>query len=81
MKVLNGYVVVEPDKPEEKTSSGILLAEKIKSYPPYGTVKHVAPEIIDIKPGDRVVYKVYASVDIEGDLAVVPYSGIIAILE
>lgn len=71
-------MAIEPDKPKEKTESGLLLAEQIKTYPPTGTVRHVAKGISEIKPGDRVVYKVYASVDIEDNLAVIPFSGVVA---
>lgn len=80
MKLLHDFVSIEPDKPEEKTKSGLLLAEQIKTYPPYGTVKYVAKGITDVKPGDRVIYKVYQSVDIEGDLVVIPLAGLIAVL-
>lgn len=80
MKMLHDYVAIEPDKPEEKTASGLLLAEQIKTYPPFGTVKHVGKNITEIKPGDRVIYKVYASVDIKDNLAVIPISGVIAVL-
>jgi co-chaperonin GroES (HSP10) len=80
MKLLHDYVAVEPDKPEEKTSSGLLLQEQVKTYPPTGTVRHVASNISDIKAGDRIVYKVYASVDINDGLAIVPLSGVIALL-
>lgn len=79
MKMLHDYVAIEPDRPPEKTAGGLLLAEQIKTYPPFGTVRHVGPGISDIKPGDRVCYKVYASVDIEDNLAVIPYDGVIAL--
>lgn len=78
MNLLHDFVAIEPDKPEEKTDSGLLLAKQIKTYPPYGTVRHVAKGIPDLKPGDRVIYKVYASVDVKDNLAVIPYDGIIA---
>lgn len=78
MDLLHDYIAIEPDKPSEATESGILLVKQINTYPPTGTVRHVAAGISDLKSGDRVVYKVYASVDIEDDLAVIPYDGIIA---
>lgn len=80
MKLLHDYLAIEPDKPDEKTESGLYLQKQINTYPPYGTVKHVAKNITDIKVGDRVVYKVYASVDLSKDLAIVPYEGVIALL-
>lgn len=80
MRLLHDYIAIENDKHESTTKSGLHLASAIKTYPPTGTVKHVAATVKDIKVGDRVLYKVHASVDIEGDLQVVPYSGVIAIL-
>lgn len=82
MRLLHDYVAVRADKPEEKTQSGILLpSSRLKTFPPYGTVTEVAKGITDVKPGDRVLYKVYASVDIDEDVAVMPISGIIAVIK
>lgn len=80
MNLLHDYVAIEPDKPDEKTASGFLLAEQIKTYPPTGIVRHVADGITGVKVGARVVYKVYASIDIEDGLVVIPISGVIATL-
>jgi len=80
MQLLHDNITIIPDRPEEKTSSGILLSEQIKTYPPTGVVKEVAPNITEVKPGDKVWYKVYSSVDLDDNTAVVPISAIIAIL-
>jgi co-chaperonin GroES (HSP10) len=82
MQLLHDYVAIEVDHPPEKTEGGLYLHRQIKTYPPTGTVRHVAANISDIKVGDRVVYKVYASIDIdvEDGLAIVPYDGVIATL-
>lgn len=81
MKLLHDYVAIKPDKPEEKTESGLYLQEEVKTYPPFGTIEAVSSSITNLKKGDRVLYKVYASVDINKDLAVVPYECVIAILD
>lgn len=81
MKVFYPYIVVEPEKPPEKTASGIHLAEQIKTYPPYAKVIQVPEEVDEISPGDRVIYKVYTAVDIDDDLAVVPLEAIIGIAD
>lgn len=79
-QLLHDYIAVEVDKVEEKTSSGLYIKEQINTYPPHGTVMSVAPGVKIVKVGDRINYKVYASVDIDDGVAVIPESGIIAIL-
>lgn len=81
MKMFHDYVAIEPDKPEERTASGLHLAQQIKTYPPTGTVRFKAPGVDQVAVGDRVVYKVYASVDVSDDLAVVPFSAVIGVLD
>lgn len=81
MKMFHDYIAIEPDKPEERTPSGLHLSQQIKTYPPTGIVRYVADSITQVKPGDRVVYKVYASVDVKDDLAVVPWSAIVGLLD
>lgn len=80
MNLLHDYVAIEPEKPAEKTKGGILLAEQIKTYPPFGKVLAVATNITEIKPGDRVIYKVYASIDVDENTVVIPISGVIGTL-
>ena len=80
MNLLHDYVAIEPDKPEEKTASGFLLAEQVKTYPPTGIVRHVADGITEVKVGQKVIYKVYGSVDIQDNLAVLPLDGVIGII-
>ena len=78
--MLNGYVAVKPDPPEEKSKSGLFLAEQVKTYPPYGTILAIPEGFTGAKVGDRVQYKVYASVDLDDETAVVPSEGIVAII-
>jgi len=78
--LLHDYIAVKVDPVEEKTASGLYLHEQIKTYPPQGVVTHIAMGVVGVKVGDRVQFKVYASVDIAKDLVVVPQSGLIAVL-
>lgn len=78
--LLHDYVAIKVDKPVEVTASGLHIAKQIKTYPQTGTVTEVAIGVSGIQRGDRVQYKVYASVDLDEDTAIIPASGIIAIL-
>jgi co-chaperonin GroES (HSP10) len=82
MKLLHDYVAIKPDKIEEKTKSGIYMAEAVKTYPPNGKVVDLGEMLggSGINIGDRVQYKVYASVDLDDETVVVPYSGIVRVL-
>lgn len=81
IELLHDYVAIKVDEIKDRTASGILLAEQIKTYPSTGIVTHVAKDVKTIKPGNRVEFKVYASTDIDERLTVIPYSGIIAVIK
>ena len=66
MRVLGDRVLIEADKPREKTDSGLLIAEDWKSLPPLGTVLEVGKEVKEVKKGDRVLFERYAAVILEG---------------
>lgn len=59
-------IIIETDKPKEKTDFGLLLNEDWKSLLPTGTVLAVGPGVLDVRPGDRVVFERYASIILEG---------------
>lgn len=81
MKLLHGLVQIKPELPPEKTESGILLvSNSLKELPPIGEVVGVAKEITDIKVGDRVVYSVYAGVELDEETVLVPYKSVMAVL-
>lgn len=60
MKVLYDRVVIIPDKIEEKTKSGIILAPMTQEKPSTGVVYTTGPGIdkiiITCKKGDRVMF-------------------------
>lgn len=81
MKMLHNYIAVTPFKPPEKTANGLLLSQQIKTYPPIGVIKFLPKGISDLKVGNKVLYKVYASVDIDEDTVIVPYTSVVAVME
>lgn len=81
MKLLHDLVQIKPDKPPEKTESGILLVSNaLKELPPTGEITGVSNNIADIKVGDRVIYAVYMGLEIDDETVLVPYKGVMAIL-
>lgn len=62
MKPLRDIILIEPDKPPEKSAAGLYIVEEWKSLPPSGTVKAVGPEVTKVKPGDRVIFERYGSI-------------------
>lgn len=82
MQPLKDLVLIEADKPKEKTASGIYITEDWKTLPPMGTVKAVGPEVKDQSlVGKRVLFERYASVILEGQDRLCKESCILAILE
>lgn len=70
-KVLSDRVLVEPEKIEKKTQSGIIIPDIAKEKPIKGTVIQVGPgrkdEPMMLKEGDKVLYVKYAGVEISVD--------------
>ena len=66
LKPLKDRIVAVVEKPLEKTASGILLGEA-KEKPAYAVVESVGPEVKEVKKGDKVVYKEYATTAIKVD--------------
>ena len=76
IKPLHDYVLLEKVKEEEKTESGIILTTKeAKDEPSHGVVVAVGPGKvedgktveIEVKAGDRVIYKKYSGTEIKED--------------
>lgn len=61
-KILWDIVAIKVDPVENKTASGLLLAEEWKTLPQTGTVIGVGPEVTEIKAGDRIAFNRYASI-------------------
>jgi chaperonin GroES len=71
---LAGYVLVEPDKAQKKTDSGIYLPDSHDEKPQQGTVlavgdtwetEHGASIKCPVKKGDTVIYKKWGGNDVK----------------
>ena len=51
------YVVVQLEKSENKTASGLYLPDSAKEKPKTAKVVAVGSAVEVVKPGDRVIYK------------------------
>lgn len=94
LKPLGDHVIVKPSKPEEVTKSGIILPSNSNEKPEQGEVIAVGPGKanedgdgrlpMDVKVGDRVVFKKYAPDEIKIDdeeVYVLSADDIIAVIE
>jgi len=71
MKPLGSRVVIKKLEAEEKTQGGIILAGGAKEKPQTAEVVAVGPgtkdEVMEVKPGDKVVFSKYAGTDVKYD--------------
>ena len=92
LKPLGDRVVLKQCDAEEKTKSGIILAAKSQEKPQEAEVIAVGPGgmidgkeiIMQVKPGDKVVYSKYAGTEIKlnsEEYIIVKQSDILAVLE
>lgn len=93
VKPLMGYVLVEPQEAETKTSSGIILPETAQEKPAQGKVLAVGDDLVlengkvvkaPVKVGDMVVYKKWGGDEIKAEgkeLKLVKFDDLMAILE
>ncbi|HDL50841.1 MAG TPA: co-chaperone GroES [Firmicutes bacterium] len=93
LKPIGDKIVVEPEKEEEVTKSGIVLPDTAKEKPQKGKVVAVGPgKILDngerspmeIKEGDTVIYSKYAGTEVKIDdkeYLILSQRDILAILE
>ncbi|HQJ56796.1 MAG TPA: co-chaperone GroES [Caldisericia bacterium] len=93
LKPIGDKIIVEPEKEEEKTKSGIVLPDTAKEKPQKGKVIAVGPgKILDngqrspmeIKEGDIVIYSKYAGTEIkieDKEYLIVSDRDILAVLE
>ena len=66
IKPLNNKIVAVKEEPLKKTKSGILLGEA-KETPAYAVVESVGPEVKNIKKGDKIIFKEFATTNIKVD--------------
>ena len=92
IKPLENRVLVKMKEGEEKTKSGIILAEAAKEKPQIAEVIEVGPgeridgklEPIDVKKGDNVIISKYAGTEVkyEGvEYIIIKQDDILAIVE
>jgi chaperonin GroES len=61
-------LLIKPMKPEEKSSSGIILPDVVdKEKPQIGEVMEIGKEVTEVKVGDKVMYKKWGGQDIKLD--------------
>lgn len=66
IKPINTKILIEPDKEETQTESGILLADTVeKSKPMTGKVLSVGEDVQDIRKGDHIIFRIYAPDEVE----------------
>jgi len=76
LEMLGDRVLIEQEKGEEKTKSGIIIPDTAKEKPQKGTVVSVGPGKRDdsgklipmeLKEGDKVLYGKYAGTEVKLD--------------
>lgn len=66
---LGDYVVIEQEKAQTRTASGLYLPEKAAEKPKIAKVLAVGTAIKSVKVGDRVVYGGYTNTEVKiGDV-------------
>lgn len=92
LKPLHDNVILEKEKVENKTASGIILSEKPKEQPSTAVVIAVGDgEVADgkiipmnVKVGDRVIFKKYGGTEVkidDNEYLIVSEKDILAIIE
>lgn len=92
LRPLGDKVVLQHQKPEDKTKSGIILPDSAKEEPQEAVVIAVGPgkEVdgkvtkMQVKEGDKVIYSKYAGTDIkveDEEYVIVGQEDIIAVVE
>ena len=67
MKLLRDLVLIQADKPKEKSDIGLFKVEEWKTLPATGVILAVGPQVTEVKVGERVQFERYASIILEDD--------------
>lgn len=67
IKPLADRVVAVREEAAQKTASGIYLPDTAKEKPVIAKVIAVGPEVNQVKVGEKIVYKEYATTDLKID--------------
>lgn len=85
LRVLDEDVACIPIRDPDRTESGLWVPEKAKQRVDQGIVKYVGPNVTTVRRGDHVIFGGYGgnklTVEGEGELILVPESGIVAIYD
>ena len=85
LKPLHDYVVLEKVKEEVKTESGIILTTKeAKDEPSLGKTEDGKLIPIELKKGEKVIYKKYSGTDVtykKEDYLLISADDILAVVE
>lgn len=68
IRPIRDQVLVKQDAVKEKLDSGIFLPQNSRDlYDDYATVIAVGPKVVDVKAGDRVLFKRRPASALEGE--------------
>ncbi len=67
IKPLGSRVVAVPVEPAKKTNSGLLMLNNSVDQKVLATVEAVGPQVKEIKTGDQIIYKEYATTELTLD--------------
>lgn len=67
IKPLADRVVAVKEQAQTKTAAGLYLPDSAKEKSSVAVVKAAGPDVKDIKPGDRIVYKEYSTTELKID--------------
>lgn len=85
LKPLNKNVILQKEKVENKTASGIILTGEKEDMPNVASVVAVASDCTsDLQPGQKVVYKEYSGTNLtldQEDYILIEDKNILAIVE
>lgn len=71
---LADYVVAQTEQPASKTASGLYLPDSATEKPKTATVVAVGKQVMDVKVGDRILYKndfEATSVKVDGEVYII----------
>jgi chaperonin GroES len=85
IKPLGKNILIQPQKPETKTETGLFLPETAESRPQQGVVMAVGEsEKIQVKPGQTVIYARYGGTEVKAageEYLIVKHDDILAVIE
>lgn len=65
IKPLADRVVAVGIETKDRTASGLYLPDSAKEKPVAATVVAIGPDVKQVKPGDNIVYKDYATTELK----------------